>query len=208
MQGYIFYTMKQTILILLAMAPLSLLAQSHKEDVAKFRQHYKEEFLTDKNAPLKAADTGYLRFYKPDENYKTTAMVILNTPAKSFKIQTHTGKEKEYKEYAVLVFKLKGKLTRLHAYQSTSWEKSEQYKDMLFIPFTDATNNKETFGGGRYIDLDIKDIKEGKIELDFNKCYNPYCAFAEGYSCPIPPRENSLDVAIKAGEKLFGKEIK
>jgi uncharacterized protein (DUF1684 family) len=182
--------------------------EKYNDEIAKHRQHYKEEFITEKNSPLKAADTGYLRFYAPDERYKVTAMVILNTNAEPFKIKTHTNKEKEYKEYAVLVFRLKGELMRLHAYQSTSWEKSEQYKDMLFVPFTDETNNKETYGGGRYIDLNINDIEDGKIVLDFNKCYNPYCAFAEGYSCPIPPRENSLNVPVKAGEKLFGKEVK
>jgi hypothetical protein len=99
-------------------------------------------------------------------------------------------------------------MQQLHAYQSIHWGKTEQYKDMLFIPFTDNTNNKTTYGGGRYIDLDIKEINAGKIVLDFNKCYNPYCAFADGYSCPIPPRENSLNIDIKAGEKLFGKKTK
>lgn len=188
--------------------PFSVQAQSHKDDVVKFRQHYKEEFITEKNSPLKAADTGYLRFYAPDAKYKVTAQVTLTPDAQPFKIKTHTQKEKDYKEYAVFTFKLKGKNLTLHAYQMVNWEKVPTHKDMLFVPFTDETNTTETYGGGRYIDLDTKDIKDGKIVLDFNKCYNPYCAFAEGYSCPIPPRENSLDIAIKAGEKLFGKEVK
>lgn len=178
---------------------------TYAEQIAAHRQHYKEEFLTDKNSPLKAVDTGFLRFYEPDEQYKVLAEVVVAKNAVPFKIQTHSKKEKDYKEYAVLKFKLRGKNLELHAYQNVNWEKSEEHKGLLFIPFTDNTNNKETYGGGRYIDLDIKDIKDGKIELDFNKCYNPYCAFADGYSCPIPPRENSLDMAIKAGEKLFGK---
>ncbi len=177
----------------------------YAEQIAAHRQHYKEEFLTDKNSPLKAVDTGFLRFYEPDEQYKVLAEIVVTKNAVPFKIQTHSKKEKDYKEYAVLKFKLRGKNLKLHAYQNVNWEKSEEHKGLLFIPFTDNTNNKETYGGGRYIDLDIKDIKDGKIELDFNKCYNPYCAFADGYSCPIPPRENSLDMAVKAGEKLFGK---
>lgn len=180
----------------------------YADAIAQHRQHYKEEFLTEKNSPLKATDTGYLRFYAPDEKYSVTAEVILTKDAQPFKIKTHTQKEKDYKEYAVLKFRLKGKNLTLHAYQMVNWEKVESHKDLLFIPFTDETNNKETYGGGRYIDLSAKDIKDGKIELDFNKCYNPYCAFAEGYSCPIPPRENSLDIEIKAGEKLFDKEVK
>lgn len=177
----------------------------YADNIAAHRQHYKEEFLTDKNSPLTAADTGYLRFYAPDEQYNVVAEVALTKDAPPFKIQTYSGKEKEYKEYAVLKFKLKGKNLRLHAYQNVAWEKSEKLKDLMFIPFTDDTNNDYTYGGGRYIDLNRNDIQDGKIELDFNKCYNPYCAYAEGYSCPIPPRENSLNISVKAGEKLFGK---
>jgi hypothetical protein len=65
------------------------------------------------------------------------------------------------------------------------------------------TNYETTYGGGRYIDLSLKDIKEGKITLDFNKCYNPYCAYSDGFSCPIPPSENYLSTEIRAGEKVF-----
>lgn len=179
---------------------------TYAEKIAAHRQHYKEEFITEKNSPLKAADTSYLRFYAPDEKYKVVAEVVVTKDAVPFKIQTYNKKERDYKEYAVLKFRLKGKNLELHAYQNVSWENSAEHKNLLFIPFTDDTNNKETYGGGRYIDLSIEDIQDGKIELDFNKCYNPYCAFADGYSCPVPPRENSLGLAIKAGEKLFGKE--
>ena len=177
----------------------------YAERISAHRQHYKEEFLTDKNSPLTAADTGYLIFYAPDEQYNVIAEVALTKDAVPFKIRTYSGKEKEYKEYAVLKFKLKGKNLQLHAYQNVAWEKSEKLKDLMFIPFTDDTNNEHTYGGGRYLDLNRNDIQDGKIELDFNKCYNPYCAYAEGYSCPIPPRENSLNISVKAGEKLFGK---
>jgi uncharacterized protein (DUF1684 family) len=200
--------MKSTLFFLLCFAFPIDKDGKYDDDINAFRQHYKEEFLTDKNSPLKAADTSFLRFYAPDEKYKVTADVTLTKDAQPFKIQTHSKKEKDYKEYAVLKFKLKGKSLVLHTYQNVGWEKIPTQKDIMFIPFTDETNNKETYGGGRYIDLDAKDIKDGKIVLDFNKSYNPYCAFAEGYSCPIPPRENSLDIGIKAGEKLFGKEIK
>jgi uncharacterized protein (DUF1684 family) len=82
-----------------------------------------------------------------------------------------------------------------------------QYKDHLFIPFTDATSGEGTYESGRYIDLDIKDITDNKFTIDFNKAYNPYCAYVTGrYNCPIPPVENRLAVAIRAGEKAFGKK--
>ena len=65
---------------------------------------------------------------------------------------------------------------------------------------------KESYGGGRYLDLRMKEIEGDKIYLDFNKAYNPFCAFSAGYSCPIPPKENHLKVAIEAGEKNFVRE--
>ena len=83
-----------------------------------------------------------------------------------------------------------------------------QYKDYLFLPFTDLTNNETTYGGGRYIDLKLKDIREeGRLTIDFNKAYNPYCAFGEGFSCPIPPDANKLNVRVEAGEQNYGKKL-
>ncbi|HNJ28593.1 MAG TPA: DUF1684 domain-containing protein, partial [Ferruginibacter sp.] len=78
--------------------------------------------------------------------------------------------------------------------------------DYLFVPFTDLTTGDESYGSGRYIEFYIQDIQgDGTLQLDFNKAYNPYCAYASGFKCPIPPRENALNVAIKAGEKNFAK---
>jgi hypothetical protein len=72
-----------------------------------------------------------------------------------------------------------------------------------FIPFTDLTTGEESYGGGRYIDLEGLQRNEEKLVLDFNIAYNPYCAFTDYYSCPIPPEENNLPVAIEAGEKIY-----
>jgi uncharacterized protein (DUF1684 family) len=77
-----------------------------------------------------------------------------------------------------------------------------QYKDYLYLPFKDFTNGESTYGGGRYLDFKMSDIQENQtIIIDFNKAYNPYCAYSDGYSCPIPPSENHLQVFIEAGEK-------
>jgi len=75
----------------------------------------------------------------------------------------------------------------------------------LFIPFADVTSGDETYGTGRYIDISTKDIINNTVVIDFNKAYNPYCAYSNGYNCPIPPAENYLAVAIKAGERSFAK---
>lgn len=120
---------------------------------------------------------------------------------------THSGKDKKYKQYGIITFSLHDTVSVLHIYQSIDLIKNPKYKNYLFIPFTDATTYGETYGGGRYLDLSIDDIKGNELILDFNKCYNPYCAYAGGYSCPIPPRENELKVAIMAGEMQYGKNI-
>jgi hypothetical protein len=81
--------------------------------------------------------------------------------------------------------------------------KSLEYADYLFLPFNDASNGKTTYGGGRFIDLEIPAAGNKTIEIDFNKAYNPYCAYNHNYSCPIPPDENNLNILVNAGVKDF-----
>ncbi len=119
---------------------------------------------------------------------------------------TYSGKTKEHVAYAVVSFVLGGKPQQLTLYRSLNLMKLPNYRDYLFLPFKDATSGKETYGGGRYIDLRTGDIKDGKVPLDFNRAYNPYCAYEEGYSCPIPPATNRLSMAIEAGEKTYEKD--
>ena len=75
----------------------------------------------------------------------------------------------------------------LTIYQSEALMKKPDYEDYLFLPFKDMSNYTYSYGGGRYMDLRFDDIKDSTIVLDFNKCYNPYCAYTDGYNCPIPP---------------------
>jgi uncharacterized protein (DUF1684 family) len=93
----------------------------------------------------------------------------------------------------------------LYIYQSEALMQQEKYKDYLFVPFGDATSGFTSYGGGRYMDFRLQDIKNNQLIIDFNKAYNPYCAYTTGYNCPIPPKENLLTVAIPAGEKNYGK---
>jgi len=86
----------------------------------------------------------------------------------------------------------------LFLYQDARAFTNKLYKDHLFLPFTDLTSGEESYGGGRYIDLKVPADKT-KIVIDFNKSYQPYCAYTDGYSCPIPPTENFIDYRIEAG---------
>ena len=109
------------------------------------------------------------------------------------------------------VFVVKASLKRLpdtewfnmNVYQGQELMQKEGFENYLFLPFLDNTNGTLTYGGGRYIDLEIPD--GDTIEIDFNSAYNPYCAYNEKYSCPIVPRENYIDIDVEAGIKAFNK---
>lgn len=202
-----FYIMNRAMLIcsliLLSCTKILLGQQSYLERMSAFRTAYKKSFLTDAHSPLKAADTAKLRFYPIDEHYCLKAQVSICKNEKAFEMLTHNGKKKKYIKYALLSFKLKGRTYQLAAYQSLSLLQDPKYQHYLFVPFNDATNYETSYAGGRYIDLSSSDIKNGQVVLDFNKAYNPYCAYAEGYSCPLPPTENRLECKIEAGEQIM-----
>jgi len=183
-------------------------SQSWQKSILEHRETYKKEFLEDEKGPLTKEDLPFLRFYKPDPAYKVIVKFNKINDTIGFDMQTHNGVIKKYYVYGIVSFILKKQTHKLYVYQSEKLRTKEGFEDYLFIPFTDNTNYKETFGGGRYLDFRFSDIVKGSIVIDFNKCYNPYCAYKEGYACPIPPKENDLKISIPVGEKLFGGEIK
>ena len=118
-------------------------------------------------------------------------------------MSTSGNTKQQYRVFGIIHFNIHDTAVALHIYQSRSLMSSEKYKEHLFIPFTDLTSGRETYGGGRYIDLYISDIINNTYVIDFNKAYNPYCAYNNSFSCPLPPKENLLQVAIRAGEKSY-----
>ncbi|SKB92327.1 DUF1684 domain-containing protein [Dyadobacter psychrophilus] len=180
-------------------------AQDFKKETDKYRKKYKEEFLSSANSPLKEADLPFLQFYEPDSAYRVVAK-FEKSRGQSFEMPTYSGVNKTYVKYGKVKFRINGRRQTLTVYRSLSLQQLAKYKDYLFIPFKDKTNGEESYGGGRYLDLKTTDIKDGELVLDFNKAYNPYCAYSDGYNCPIPPAPNHLPIAITAGEKKFGKD--
>jgi hypothetical protein len=114
-------------------------------------------------------------------------------------IRTSDQKENQYIEFANAVFQLDGREHRLLILEILG---PDPRQGELFLGFADATSANETYGGGRYLDLE-RVRGATSIDLDFNKAYNPYCAYTEGFSCPLPPKENILGIAIPAGEKNY-----
>lgn len=195
-------------LIILFLISTTAYAQHFGEEIAKHRENYKAAFINDKNSPLKEKDIAHLHFFEADSTYQITATVNLLKDQKSFQMPTYDGTSKEFIRYAKVNFKLNGKDLELTLYRNIALMANPMYKSSLFLPFTDESTSVTTYGGGRYIDLDIRQINDNKITIDFNKAYNPYCAYSDGYRCPVPPEENDMPVSILAGEKNYTGEKK
>ncbi|MFK7807640.1 MAG: DUF1684 domain-containing protein [Saprospiraceae bacterium] len=217
--NYQFYTnipFQKNLLLLFFLFALSnmLSAQSkseYKKIVKEHRQEYKADFLKDQRSPFykKKKALKKLDFYKADKDYKIECQFSRTKDAESFDMATYSGKVKSFVKYGVITFNISGQSQELSIYRNLGLMRMEEYRDHLFLPFKDATSGETTYGGGRYIDLEVENIKDGKVMIDFNKCYNPWCAFSAGYNCPVPPKENHLSIAIEAGEKNFkGKKYK
>ncbi|GGG63828.1 DUF1684 domain-containing protein [Epilithonimonas arachidiradicis] len=183
---------------------LFLNAQTEKENVAaikKFQKELNTEYLNPKESPLRGDNLKNFKkhpFFPINLKYRVTAKFLKTENPIPFELPTSSGKFKQYQEYGKATFELDGQSLTLTLYQSLDLMKMEKYKDYLFLPFRDLTNEKETYGGGKYMDLKIPSGNE--IVLDFNQSYQPYCAYnAFDYNCPIVPEENKLPVRIEAG---------
>ena len=186
-----------------------LLTDTALEDILEFQSNLNEEFKNPETSPLPdryRKDFENLDFFQPDTNYVVKAKFVLTPDALPFLMPTTTDRKSEEVVYGIAHFQLNGKEHQLEIYQNRKLMHEEEYKDYLFLPFTDQTNGDQTYTGGRYIDLSIP--KGNFILIDFNKAYNPYCAYNKKYSCPIVPSVNALDIKVMAGVKDFKKGIK
>lgn len=173
-----------------------------RADINKFRSEKNDYFKDPKTSPLKPESISRftaLDYFPIDLNFRVKAKFKKHDVVKLFYMKTTTDRLPKYGRYGELTFELNGNTYILQAYQSQSLIGTEGYESYLFIPFTDLTSGDLSYGGGRYIDIDIPEGNE--VILDFNKTYNPYCAYNSKYSCPVPPRENDMNVEILAGVK-------
>lgn len=174
----------------------------HEQEIKKFQDELNQEFLNPDESPLSKKERKNFKghdYYSINESYQVLAKFIKNESPTLFQMKTTTGKLPNYDKYGIAKFDLNGKEYTLTIYQSHRLRTTSEYKNYLFLPFTDLTNGEETYGGGRYIDLSIPE--DATIIIDFNKAYSPSCAYNYSYSCPIPPAENDLTIKIEAGVK-------
>lgn len=171
-------------------------------EVQSIRIEHLKELKDVEKGILKAdeiKDFGGLNYFDFDSTYQLTAIFSKDKGPK-FEMPTSTDRKPIYRQYGNLSFELNGQKSTLVVYQNIELSKSKEYRNYLFVPFRDNNSGNETYGGGRYLDIEKQKGKSWLI--DFNLAYNPYCAYSYRYSCPIPPKENTLTITIDAGEKV------
>jgi uncharacterized protein (DUF1684 family) len=198
--------MKKVILFLFLVISTCFFAQVpfDKNSVLNFQKELNASYADKRTSPLTTKDLKNFKkldFFPSDKQFFVIAQFIRTPNEQPFEMPTSTKRKPMYIKYGEAHFVLKGKKLKLNVYRNLEFSNNPSYKDNLFLPFTDLTSGVESYGGGRYIDLKIP--SENTIIIDFNKAYNPYCAYNQEYSCPIPPEENALKVKIYAGVKKF-----
>lgn len=177
---------------------------NYTKDIQTQREAKDSAFLVENESPLSGKQidsfTG-LNYFPVNNEFAFDARLETFSEEQIIELKTSTDRLSEYKLYGFVFFDYMGKEHKLTAYQSVKHQEDSLYDDLLFLPFTDDNSTVTTYGGGRYVDVKIPDGLH--FILDFNKAYNPYCAYNHKWSCVIPPRENALDIAIDAGEKNY-----
>ncbi|MEM6845218.1 MAG: DUF1684 domain-containing protein [Bacteroidota bacterium] len=166
-----------------------------RENIRNFLRGSDESPFAPDNIPFKE-----LNYYKPDPAYRVNARLERIKDHKLLTLPTSDGEEEKYIRYGYATFEINEKSQKLLVLEPFD----QQRPPILFVAFADATSGEETYGGGRYLNVEMPSRTGQKsLELDFNLAYNPYCAYNPTFSCPLPPRENVLDIPIPVGEKNF-----
>ena len=173
-----------------------------------FQREMNADFKDASKSPLTKKDLKNfkgLSFFKIDDKYRVTAKIVKTPDAPTFNFPTTTDRVAIYEKYGVISFTIDKQSFELSIYKDVNPELT--YENNLFLPFFDKTNGKISYEGGRFIDvLATDESKAGTIVIDFNKAYNPYCAYSDRYSCPITPRDNYLDIEVEAGVMAYKKQ--
>lgn len=166
------------------------------QQLRSFRKRKDEFFGTSHHSPIPPGERAQwqgLRYFEPNEGLVFT-LPIDPADGSELRVQTSDGQVRTYRRAGTVAFEVDGEPATLTLLAGGG-------SDSLFVPFRDATSGKETYGAGRY--LDVHPNPDGTVTIDFNYAYNPYCAYDDAYSCPLPPPENWLPVPIRAGERSY-----
>lgn len=167
--------------------------------LAEQRQAKDDFFARHPQSPLTAAQRREfkgLRYYAENEALRLRLPLERGEQAERIIMDTSTGDRRVYLRAGTVRFEVEGQEAELALYAEEGADGHE-----FFVPFRDATSGRETYGAGRYLEAEL--APDGTVLIDFNVAYNPYCAYNDRWSCPLPPIENWLKVAIRAGEMAF-----
>jgi uncharacterized protein (DUF1684 family) len=182
-----------------------LFSQSnYKEKIRQYQKNQTETFRDENTSPLTRKDLKEFKtlpFFPINPNYRIVADFKRTPSAPYFVMNTTTRRKPLYQKYGIASFVLNGTKLTLSIYQSYNDKHSLVNNKALFLPFKDRSNGAASYEGGRYLTISMNAIAKDRIVLDFNKSFNPYCAYNSQYSCPLSPLENHLDIAILAGMK-------
>lgn len=198
----------------IAMAMLALVGvacsnnqQSEEARAEQFQKNLNKEFSDAKSSPLpKDALKKFksLDYFPISEDFVIEGILVRTPDEQPFEMPTTTHRKPVYVKYGEINFSLNNKNFKLDVFQDVALREKREYVNHLFLPFTDLTSGVTSYGGGRYIDLEIP---EGdKIIINFNLAYNPYCVYNPKFSCPIPPEQNFIEADINAGVKDYKYE--
>jgi len=168
--------------------------QQYIAKITKERESKDDQFRTTKDSPIQDKDTFHgLHYFEIDPAYRVKAFITpYEKEDKTVELPYTDGSTTTYERIGYANFTINGVAQKLLLLKNES---------VISVLFKDATSGKETYGGGRYLDYPASKMKGDSLVLDFNTAYNPYCVYAPTYACPVPPAENTLSVAIRAGEQ-------
>lgn len=169
-------------------------------DAAKYQKELRAFYENPETTPLSAEDKQHFKgitFFPMTEKYVAQAQYSPIANGKVIDFPTSAKKIKQYRELGTAAFTIDNKPQVLTLYVPA--ETIPGSENLVFIPFRDATSGMTSYGAGRYLELSMQDLAKEPLILDFNRAYNPYCAYSGDYNCPIPPENNTLSVKIEAG---------
>ena len=172
--------------------------ESNYIEEIKTHRHQVDSFMrTNKKSPFIEQNVAFqqLKYFEIDETFKVRASVEPTEDGKIYNLKTSDDKTQTFQDVAILHFDI------LNSHQDLTLLQSA-IDGSFFLSFYDESSAITTYGAGRYLEIDYKKGMQ-QVVLDFNKAYNPYCAYTDGYSCPVPPPENSISIPINAGEKNY-----
>jgi len=168
--------------------------QEYAAKITKERAAKDELFRSGTDSPIADKESFHgLHYFKVNPAYRVKATISPYMDADKELIVNYTDSTSDkYEKYGYASFAINGQNQKLLLLK---------HEGTISVLFRDETSGKETYGGGRYLDYSVSDIKNNTLVLDFNNAYNPYCAYQPTYACPVPPKENTLPIAIWAGEQ-------